>query len=57
MDKLKRDLAYALSDQDIKKLNPRAKLLLYQDVQRYKNIDQLLHPYDSVIILYEWKSP
>ena len=55
MDKLKRDLSYALSDRDIKKLNPQAKLILYEDVKRFKNIDQLLHPYGSVIILYEWK--
>lgn len=55
MDKLKRDLSYALSDRDIKKLNPRTKLILYEDVKRYKNIDHLLQPYDSVIILYEWK--
>ena len=48
-------LAYALSDQDIRKLNPRTKLILYEDVKRYRTIDHLLHPYDSVIILYEWK--
>lgn len=55
MDKLKYDLAYALSDQDIRRLNPRTKLILYEDVKKYKTIDQLLAPYDSVIILYEWQ--
>jgi hypothetical protein len=55
MDKLKYDLAYALSDQDIRRLNPRTKLILYEDVKKYKNIDQLLSPFDSVIILYEWQ--
>lgn len=55
MEKLKQDLAYALSDRDIRKLNPHTKLMLYEDVKRYKNIDQLLHPYGSVIILYEWQ--
>lgn len=48
-------LAYALSDRDLKRLNPRTKIIVYEDVKRYKTIDHLLHPYDSAIILYEWK--
>lgn len=36
MDKLKYDLAYALSDQDIRRLNPRTKLILYEDVKNIK---------------------
>lgn len=51
----KEALGYALSDQDIMRLNPRTKLLLYEDVKRYPSIDHLLHPFDSVIILYEWE--
>jgi hypothetical protein len=50
-----RALGYALSDEDIHRLNPRTKLILYQDVKRFRNIEQLLSPFDSVIILYEWE--
>ena len=48
-------LAYSLSDEDIRRLNPNAKLLLYEDVKNYPTIDHLLHPYDCAIILYEWE--
>ena len=51
----KEALGYALSDQDIMRLNPRTKLLLYEDVKGYPTIEHLLHPFDSVIILYEWE--
>lgn len=51
---MKKALSYALSDEDIRRLNPNTKLLLYEDVKRFKTIDQLLAPFDSAIILYEW---
>jgi hypothetical protein len=49
------DKSYSLSDKDIYKINPNLKLILYEDVSQYKNIDDLLYPFDSVIILYEWE--
>lgn len=51
----KDELSYSLSDQDIYKLNPNTKLILYEDIQRFRDIDHLLYPFESVIILYEWQ--
>lgn len=48
-------LAYSLSDDDLRRLNPHTKLLLYEDVKNFPTIDHLLHPYNCAIILYEWK--
>ena len=47
-------LAYSLSDDDLRRLNPHTKLLLYEDVKNFPTIDHLLHPYNCAIILYEW---
>jgi hypothetical protein len=52
---MRKALAYALSDEDIRRLNPRTKILLYGDVKKYRTLEQLLRPFDSVIILYEWQ--
>jgi len=49
------DMNYSLSDQDILRINPRTHVYLYSDIKKFKNIDQLLYPYDSAVILYEWK--
>ena len=49
------DVGYSLSDEDIMRLNPNVKIILYEDVSKHRTLDELLHPYDSVIILYEWK--
>lgn len=35
--------------------NNRVKIVLYSDLGKYDNIDQLLEPYDVVIILYEFE--
>lgn len=49
------DPSYSLSGEDILRLNPNTKLILYEDVSSYNTIDELLEPFDSVIILYEWE--
>lgn len=44
----------ALSDTQVLKLvNKKANLILYPDLHKYKNIDQILDPYGACIILYE----
>jgi len=48
-------LAYSLSDDDIRRLNPNTKILLYEDVKKFPTIQHLLDPFDCAIILYEWK--
>ena len=50
-----RALSYSLSDDDLRRLNPQANLLLYEDVKKYQTIEQLLYPYNCAIILYEWE--
>lgn len=47
-------LRYSLSSDEVKKLAPNSKFVLYEDVHKYNNIDELLAPYDSIILLYEW---
>lgn len=52
--KLKEDIA--LSNFDILKLlHNKVNIILYPDLHKYENIDQLLDPYDCCIILYESK--
>jgi len=42
-----------LSSKDIKKiLNNKVKIILYPEIVNYYSIDELLNPYDCVIILY-----
>lgn len=51
---LTEQMAYALSGDDIQKLVPfRVKVYRYSDIKDFDNIDQLLQPYGSVIILFE----
>lgn len=46
----------ALSNHDILKLlNNKCNIVLYPDLHKYDNIDQLLDPYNACIILYESK--
>ncbi len=50
---LNKELHRSLSSNDIKKLlNLKVKILLYPDIVDYHNIDDLLKPYDCVVILY-----
>ena len=51
---MKNALSYSLSGEDLKQLNPRTNLYLYEDVKNFLTIDHLLHPHGSAIILYEW---
>src|ERR1700752_4623163 len=47
----------ALSNHDIMSLlHDKVNIVLYPDLHKYQNIDQLLDPYDCCIILYEAKS-
>ncbi len=53
LDKLK-DIA--LSDKDVMKLlDVRANLVLYPNLHKYRDIDELLGPYGACVILYESK--
>jgi len=46
----------ALSDKQVLKLiNGRANLILYPDLHKYKNIDEILNPFGACILLYEAK--
>lgn len=45
-----------LSNLDLLKfVNGNAKIVLYNEMYKYKTLDQLLYPYDVVFILYESK--
>lgn len=54
MDKIiKKLMKKSLSGEDIKKLlNNKTKILTYPELAKYKTIDELLYPYDNVVILY-----
>jgi len=52
MDKV----SYCLSGEDISKFfNGKVKIVIYSEINNYDTIDQLLHPYDRVVILFERK--
>lgn len=43
----------SLSDKDIKRsLNNKVKIITHDKIKNYKNIDNLLEPYNKVVILY-----
>ena len=45
-----------LTGNDIKQLfNNKIKIITYEELTHYNNIDELLHPYNRVCILYVWK--
>lgn len=46
----------ALSDKQVLKLiDNKANLILYTDLHKYNNIDQILNPYGACIVLFEAK--
>ena len=46
----------ALSDKQVLKLiDGKANLILYPNIHKYKNIDEILYPYEACIILFEAK--
>ena len=48
-------LSYPLSSSDIMKgMNGKTKIISYSQVSNYKSINDLLYPYNNVVILYEW---
>jgi hypothetical protein len=48
--------AYSLSDKEILNLTDgQCKVLLYQDLENFENIDQVLEPYGATVILYQEK--
>lgn len=50
----KNNLSYALRGSDIiKAFDNKVKIVVYSDLPKYKNLDQLLDPYGRVVILYE----
>lgn len=57
MDKLIHELRkYPYSGNDILTLlDGKTKILLYSDLKKFNNIDQVFDPYDCVVILYEMK--
>lgn len=47
-------VSYCLSSDDIYKFfNNQIKILTYKEIDKYDNIDQLLFPYNRVMILFE----
>jgi len=45
---------YSLSADDIKRfLNNKIRVIVYRDLSKFQNIDQILDPHDGCIILYE----
>lgn len=47
----------ALSSKDIKGyFNGKVKVILYNEIGKYRTIDELLNPYGRVIMLYFWKA-
>ena len=47
---------YSLSGQDIMKLmKDKTKIISYKEINKFKSIDELLYPFNSVFILYESK--
>lgn len=53
---LKRYADIALSDDEVLKLvDGKANLILYPDLHKYNNIDEILNPYGACILLYESK--
>lgn len=56
MNKLKYYENIALSNRDILKLlDNKANIVLYPDLCNYKNLDEILEPYGSCILLFEAK--
>lgn len=50
---IKKELDKPLSSLDIKKiLNGKVKIILYPEIINYYTIDDLLYPYDCIVILY-----
>ena len=56
MNKIKQLEKKSLSDMDIfRALKGKTKIVKYSNLSKYKNIKELLSPYDSVVILYMTK--
>lgn len=50
----KRSISYPLTSEDIyKALKNKVKIINYNMLKNYKNIESLLYPHDKVMILYE----
>ncbi len=50
----KNSLAYPMSGSDIKSFfNDRIKIIIYSDIDNIETLDELLAPYDKVVILFE----
>ncbi len=48
-------IKHPLSEMELKNaLLNRTKIITYNQLKNYKSINSLLHPYNNVIILYEW---
>ena len=49
-------MEYSLSGEEVLKLcDGKAKLVIYEELYNYKTLDELLHPWGSIILLYEYK--
>jgi hypothetical protein len=47
---------YSLSGEEVLKLcDGKARLVVYEELYNFKTLDELLHPWGSVILLYEYK--
>ena len=44
---------YSLTNDDVKDyMDNRVKIVAYYDLHKYNSIDELLYPYDKVVIMY-----
>lgn len=48
----KKDLGYSLSTDDIQKIRPNIKILIYPEFADYETIDEILDEWPSICILY-----
>lgn len=47
--------AYAVSSSDFKKVfNGKVKILEYNQLKNYSNLNQVFYPWNKVVLLYEW---
>ncbi len=53
---INKEMFRSLSGEEVLELcDNNAKVVIYEELKNYKNIDELLYPYDSIIILYEYQ--
>jgi hypothetical protein len=53
---MEKSINYALSSSDLKNIfDDKLKIMVYSDLKKYDNINELLSPFNRVCILYNWE--